>query len=223
MIQGAFALCAFVHLLGIIAGDDQFRFFTKPLLIPLLGWWFWVETPGASSRPRFLMLLSLFFAAAGDTLLMFEAPIFFPLGLASFLFMQVGYTVIFNQVVPLRAGYLKQHRWHIGGYALYWGIFLYAVLPGVPSVLMIPVVVYSVFLMLMALSAFNMKGRVTADVQLMTHYGALLFVASDTILALNRFGYPWADAHLGVMITYITGQWLLVAGVAFLLKRPGLI
>jgi len=43
--------------------------------------------------------------------------------------------------------------------------------------------------------------------------GATLFVASDTVLALGRFGQerPWT--RLAVMVTYHLAQALLVAGL----------
>jgi uncharacterized membrane protein YhhN len=43
--------------------------------------------------------------------------------------------------------------------------------------------------------------------------GAAIFVASDSILARNRFVAPLPHGHLKVMVTYHLGQALIVAGL----------
>ncbi len=44
-------------------------------------------------------------------------------------------------------------------------------------------------------------------------YGALLFMLSDTLLAVDRFVHPLAWAGLGVLGTYYAAQWLIVHGM----------
>jgi uncharacterized membrane protein YhhN len=43
--------------------------------------------------------------------------------------------------------------------------------------------------------------------------GAVLFMASDTILAFDRFVRPWRFAHAAVMCTYYPAQLLIAASV----------
>ena len=44
-------------------------------------------------------------------------------------------------------------------------------------------------------------------------WGATVFAASDSILAVNRFVRPLAWAPVAVMVTYHVGQALIVAGL----------
>ena len=43
--------------------------------------------------------------------------------------------------------------------------------------------------------------------------GAVLFVMSDTALAVNRFASPFWLAPLAVMGTYVPAQWLIALSV----------
>jgi uncharacterized membrane protein YhhN len=43
--------------------------------------------------------------------------------------------------------------------------------------------------------------------------GALLFVASDSILAINKFHTPFESATFFVMLTYGLAQLLLIVGI----------
>jgi uncharacterized membrane protein YhhN len=43
--------------------------------------------------------------------------------------------------------------------------------------------------------------------------GALLFVCSDSLLAINKFGQPFRFAGLLIMFTYCLAQFLIVWGV----------
>ena len=45
------------------------------------------------------------------------------------------------------------------------------------------------------------------------YVGATVFVASDTILSVNRFVRPVPHARLALMVTYQVGQALIVVGV----------
>jgi alkenylglycerophosphocholine hydrolase len=43
--------------------------------------------------------------------------------------------------------------------------------------------------------------------------GALIFIASDSIIAINKFHSPIPDAKLFIMITYYLGQYLIAGSV----------
>jgi uncharacterized membrane protein YhhN len=65
--------------------------------------------------------------------------------------------------------------------------------------LMVPVALYMVVISVMLATAWA-TGNVLAGV------GATLFVASDDMIAWNRFVRPFAAADLGIMVTYHLGQ-----------------
>ena len=70
----------------------------------------------------------------------------------------------------------------------------------------IPVIVYSAALLAMSLAALDSGSPRTAA-------GGALFLASDTLLALEKFGGLHLPAHEGlVMATYTSAQALLACG-----------
>jgi uncharacterized membrane protein YhhN len=72
----------------------------------------------------------------------------------------------------------------------------------------IPVIVYSAALLAMSLAALDSGSPRTAA-------GGALFLASDTLLALEKFGGLHLPAHEGlVMATYTSAQALLACGAA---------
>lgn len=49
---------------------------------------------------------------------------------------------------------------------------------------------------------------------LLVSVGALFFIVSDTLLALNKFIEPLPAGHYVIMITYILAQYAIVTGIA---------
>lgn len=140
---------------------------------------------------------------------------FFLLGLVAFFIGHVAYVAAFwggalpplGNSVPLLA---------------YSGMLTYTLWPHVPADLQLPVLAYVAVITTMAVRAVGrhyapMKERPGAASFLAAAAGALLFVASDSVLACNKFlpGF-WLDAQQSrvvVMGTYYAAQ-LLIAGSA---------
>jgi uncharacterized membrane protein YhhN len=108
---------------------------------------------------------------------------------------------------------------HFAAYLAYLAVLLLLLWPGIPIPMKIPVAIYATVLTTMGLSAHNLRGTISGDAAMMTFYGSLLFIASDSILAINKFGLAFDDANIGIMVTYIAGQWLIVSGAAVLVKE----
>jgi uncharacterized membrane protein YhhN len=94
---GLYAFASFVELLGDITGDARLTYVSKPLLMPILGLWFYFETKAYRSYLRGAMLVGLAFATLGDTLLMLNGrPDGFPYflaGLGAFLITQIYFRI----------------------------------------------------------------------------------------------------------------------------------
>jgi uncharacterized membrane protein YhhN len=97
-----------------------------------------------------------------------------------------------------------------------WGVVVVARLwPGLGP-LRAPVILYSLAICVMmwrAAATVGLPGGWTALA------GALVFAASDTILALDRFHRPLPHARVLVMATYWAGQVLIAASVALGARR----
>jgi uncharacterized membrane protein YhhN len=167
------------------------RYVTKPLLMLLLAGYV-----GLASKS---LLIVLFFAWLGDVFLLIpgDNPLFFQLGLGSFLLMQFAYIRLFH----LRSKEIW--HWSIGAIMVYVVNLLRFLWPHVNEGLRIPVVVYAVALGAMLYFGVKLKDKVI-------FWGAFLFVISDSLLALGKFYYAIPGNSFWVMSTYILAQLLLI-------------
>ncbi|MEO5787784.1 lysoplasmalogenase [Gelidibacter sp.] len=83
--------------------------------------------------------------------------------------------------------------------------------------LLIPVVFYILVILLMIISAFLRQKKVSQKSFIFVFIGAILFVISDSILALNKFYMPLPFSSISIMLTYGLAQFFIVLG---LLKQP---
>ena len=70
-----------------------------------------------------------------------------------------------------------------------------------------------IVLMAMVATAALRYGRTNPDSYLLVVCGAILFMVSDSILAINKFNTSFPMAAPAIMLTYILGQYLMVEGV----------
>ena len=86
-----------------------------------------------------------------------------------------------------------------------------------------PVVIYTVVISLMVVSALTMLFRpnVSTGAALLMALGAVLFFVSDAVLAWNRFVAPVRGGKLIVIVAYHLGQMALIAGVIALVRAGG--
>jgi uncharacterized membrane protein YhhN len=188
---------------------------TKPLLLLLLLGYFQTHfraIPASAYSPRWKMLFSvaLIFAWLGDVLLMFTSanPLFFVLGLASFLLMQLCYIVCFvhEQTIKWRLGVTELL------FVLY-GIGFFGYLWPHLGALRGPVVGYAVCITLMGVAAYQRRKHVEAVSFAKVLTGAVLFIASDSLIAYAKFLSDFSVSGFAIMLTYGLGQYLIVEGV----------
>jgi len=173
------------------AGADRPRWLTKPLLMPAL----MVDR----DRPT---QVALALSWGGDVALMWTTPAAFTAGLGCFLGGQVAWVA----ALRTRGSGGGLRRKPVRGLPVVAGwAALNAYLWGRTGSDRIPVVVYSSVLAAMALAAVDTGDPLTAA-------GGGLFMASDSLIALERFAGLRLPMHEGwVMATYTTAQALLAA------------
>ncbi len=189
---------------------DNVRLITKPLLmITLMGWV--IDNLGLKKAKSILWIL--FFAWLGDVFLMFSAPLYFPLGLGSFLVMQILYISSF--IKPIRLYHIHWIKDSL--VALIFGCYVFFFLKilwgGIESPLKIPVVLYSVSLGSMAFFAYLRKAYDEKRNFWIVFLGSIFFVLSDSLLAYNKFVFSFSGNSFAVMCTYILAQLLLSLGL----------
>lgn len=178
------------------------NFVFKPLATLAVIGYAW--TRGEGSVARRWVLLGLLLSLAGDIALLWPKEGFLP-GLVAFLLAHLAYMVAFTRGVRLAARPLP-----FVVYAVVAGAILWQLWPGVPAGLRAPVVAYVVCLTAMAAQAAVIwrtgipRGGVLA-------LGGALFVASDALLATNKFALTLPAASLWILATYWAAQWCIAS------------
>lgn len=183
------------------------RWFTKPLLMPLL--LFAVFTKRKEIKLYKLILIALFLSWMGDVLLQMQG-MFIP-GLISFLLAHIFYIFYFIKIEPNIKGLLQLQPLFGMPVLVYVVIFLFLLYPFLDA-LKIPVTVYGITIGTMLLMAINTKRKLNENASALFFNGALQFAISDSLLAVNLFAYNSVVLSLCVMLTYSSAQWLIVKG-----------
>jgi uncharacterized membrane protein YhhN len=183
---------------------------TKPLLMPMLLLYVFSQTHIVI---RNKLIFILVFAWFGDMFLLVpgNSPLYFQLGLASFLIMQIGYIRLFS--LQSSTGKFNVGQWFslsIIPVLIYVFGFLAFLLPLIPAALYIPVSLYALALGAMLYAAYLRK---LDSSYYFIFIGAILFVISDSLLALAKFYFSFTGNSIYVMFTYILAQLLLILGL----------
>lgn len=185
--------------------------FCKPLLCIWLLACFALQTRTLHSDLKKWFILALVFSWLGDVLLLFvrDHSMFFLLGLSAFLVAHIFY-ILFFHFVRVRER-IKSRWWLVLPVAVYYGLLIALLNPYLGDMLL-PVRIYGIvisFMLMLALHMTYIKNRQAGMLMLL---GAVLFVLSDSILAINKFYQPFKSAGLFIMLTYGLAQLFLTIG-----------
>ncbi|TWI78285.1 putative membrane protein YhhN [Lacibacter cauensis] len=209
LIFRIYALVVLLELLFIYLNQVQLRWFTKPLLMPLLMLAFYTASVRRSGTLFYLILAALFLSWCGDVLLQIEG-LFIP-GLVSFLLAHICYILYFTKTGQGKKGLLQLKPLVALPVLLYILLFLWLLFPYL-NALKIPVTIYGITIGTMLLLALNTKHQLKNQTASLFITGAILFVISDSVLAVNLFAYKHLLLSLVVMATYSAAQYLIVKG-----------
>jgi len=154
--------------------------------------------------------LALIFSLLGDILLLFvdQSEHFFTLGLVAFLTAHLMYVLLF-----LKHRNTDKSPFGFIALLLIFAASLFYFLKDGLGVMLIPVVVYMVVILAMSTTAYLRKNKANTLSYGLVFLGALFFMASDSILALNKFHQPIPWSNISIMVTYAIAQYLIVLGV----------
>ena len=208
-----------LQVTGILLKIPPLHQSLKVLLMPVLAFYLWNRIEGNSKNNLFLLsILALAFSYAGDIILMIPSnnPLFFIGGLVSFLVAHLFYTKLFTTISPLSKNIIKKNPIWIMGIILFLTAFLSYLVPKIDASLKIPVIAYALIICTMLISTLNLKEKIGIRPHNMIVAGAILFVLSDSILAINKFDPTFRGMtfmHALVMITYISAQGFIIHGI----------
>lgn len=183
---------------------------TKPLILISLILFFKKYSLHIDSKTRHFTLLALLLSLLGDTLLMFanKSANFFIAGLVAFLLAHIMYIITFlkkrntaNNSIPLIIILVA------------YASGLFYLLKDNLGDLLIPVITYIIIILFMVVSAFIRQGNVPKYSYTLVFFGALFFIASDSLLALNKFYKPLPFSGISIMLTYAIAQLCIVLGI----------
>lgn len=192
---------------------------SKVLLMPLLAIYLYSKVKNFSTYK--LIYAALFFSWLGDIFLMFprngndsSAKLLFIFGLISFLIAHINYSIYFiNEIKDKTKVTLLVGKPYLILPFCVFGIVLLSILYPSLGVMKLPVTCYTIIIMLMAMTAFNRKNLVNSTSFLLVFIGALIFVVSDSCIAINVFYKPFEFARIAIMSTYTIAQFLIIYGV----------
>jgi uncharacterized membrane protein YhhN len=198
------ALVGAGHLTAYYAGRRAIAGTLKAL--PILALAAVVSTTGSGTRYADLLAGGLIASAVGDVCLVW--PERFTWGLASFLVAHCLYLAAFASGAAM-GGVAGPWLVGIGLVAAALVARLWPHLDGVR----VPVLVYVTVIALMAWTAARRAAApaTPAPSGTLALVGALLFMCSDAVLALDRFARRFGASHALVMITYYAAQTLIAA------------
>jgi uncharacterized membrane protein YhhN len=206
-----FVIVLIMDLAGVLLPNELLQSVSKPLIIISLFVYFIVATKNTSSRFKVWVFLALFFSWIGDVLLMFDrdGSLYFILGLSAFLLAHVFYIIFFNKVRTTQM--IGARWWYFLIVVLYYGVFI-AFIHSYLGDMSIPVKVYAVVIssmFLLSLHMLHIKNRKAGTLMMV---GALLFVISDSVLAINRFYSAFEGAGFIIMLAYGLAQLSITEG-----------
>ena len=207
-----------VYLLIILFGSEEIAWFLKPFLMPLLILAVYVNERFITKK---ILLTALTLSWLGGLIMMFsdKREMYFTAGLIVFLLSHISYIILFSKQLKI---YLKKSKiifWvGVTAIAFYLIVMVLILLPSLGD-LKIPVFVYALTISIMVL--FALKGFLNwqkpASIYILV--GALIFAASDSILALDTFYVPLQNSSFLIMATYLIAQYLIVTGILKLNKK----
>lgn len=149
---------------------------------------------------HWLISIGLIFCAIGDYTLQW-----FIVGLFFFLIGHIFYIFAFCTTNQAKPPLLVQIL--LGAYGLFMVVWIAgSIFKGGDTILAIAVVAYMGVILLMGLTSFRTGSPFAIT-------GALLFIASDSVLAINRFMFEVPYSHQLIMFTYYAAQLFLMLSI----------
>ena len=197
-----------IYMLLISIGYENFVWYLKPFLLPIL---FYSVVKNDAFETKKWLLLALLFSWIGDFVLLFanKGELYFIFGLISFLIAHILFIALFIK----QKSNVVHHK-----QTLYWfGLSLVLVyLFGMLSILIpklgdlkFPVGIYAMTISLMLIETIKGSFNWEDKSKYLVLIGAIFFVTSDSILAINKFYTVIPNASFWIMITYLIAQFCI--------------
>lgn len=184
---------------------------TKPLIMSSL-MFYYLSAADKVNRSG-VVLIAIACSLAGDLLLI--NPRYFIPGLLAFLVAHVFYIFAYRQhrsdesTDALRG----VHRIRLAFPIVLAGAGLIVILYPAIEEYRVPVIVYALIITIMALTALSRFGRTSQESFWLVFGGAILFMISDSLIAIDKFLMPVSQGGFFILLTYAAAQFMIVSGL----------
>ena len=206
-----FLIILFADITAIYFKIEPIRYISKPLLMPLLIIYFIFTTRPFTSPLKKWIVLALVFSWAGDVLLLFDSmsPDFFISGLVAFLIAHIFYILFYESII--RREDLKKNYWWFIPVLIYYVSIIYVLSPHLGD-MKVPVRIYGIVISYMLIEALQTAMIKNQNAARLMIAGSVLFITSDTLLAINKFHGSFEYAGIAIMLSYGIAQLLITLG-----------
>ena len=198
----AFIIFSLIDFFGIYLEKQWMVYLAKPMLMTTLFGYYYLN----KKSDNLFFVLGLLFSLFGDLFLLGSGELYFILGLIFFLIAHVFYIImVFKILLEIR---LKDFM--IAGipYLLLFLILINVLYDGLGS-MKIPVIIYAMTISFLGVFSLLLFLQSRTKTSLLLLFGVLIFITSDTILALNLFYEKQSFYPILIMTTYVMAQFLI--------------
>ncbi len=220
-----FLLLIVIVILELIAswtGNHTLEYFVKPLIMVWMAVYFVLFAKKRSNL--WMILMAFFFSWLGDILLMFsyKVEVLFYAGVGGFFLSQLSYILVFTRYFESpKKGFVTRKPLILIPYILYLVGIIILLFPGLEGIMRPIIIVYGASLIGMALAVVNLKGKVLKSIFSYIFLGSILFLLSDSMIAIDKFHTELPQARVLIMSTYMAAQFLILMGLANHLEEKG--
>ncbi|MEQ8362825.1 MAG: lysoplasmalogenase [Cyclobacteriaceae bacterium] len=213
-----FFIACLGELVAVAMEIEQLQWLFKPLIMVVLGAYYYAQSTPSTAMAK-TVVAAIIFSWIGDVCLMFQGTneLYFMAGLGAFLLAHVCYIVAYSQHLEEREGFglngVQKFRFSLP--IVLAGTGLITILYNHLGGLKIPVTIYAIVLIVMTLQALFRYGYTHTISFWFVFVGAILFMISDSLIAINKFLSSFELAGLAIMATYMLAQFLIVRGLVY--------
>lgn len=201
-----------IYMLIIIMGYEDFAWYLKPFLLPFL---FYAVAKSNPFETKKWLLSALLFSWIGDCVLLFadKGELYFIFGLISFLIAHILFIALFVKQKSEEIHRQQTQYWFGFSFVLVYLFGMLSLLIPKLGNLKLPVGIYAMTISLMLIETIKGSFNWEDKSKYLVLVGAVFFVTSDSILAINKFYSPVPNASLFIMGTYLIAQFCIVKGI----------
>ena len=201
-----FISVSIIDVFAILNNQIEIRYFSKPLLMLSLLLLYFISVKKVNK----LYVIGLFFSFLGDVFLLGASKNYFMFGLVSFLLAHIMYIKMTTSFIKKKS--IPKTILSIIPFLIYVLGLLFLLKNHLDNML-IPVIIYGIVIATFGVIATINYLNNKSIINFWLFLGALFFITSDSILAINKFYQPQEIYNVLIMLTYIIAQFLICKAI----------